>query len=211
MDIMTAAKQKKIIAILAVAALAWAGFYGFTGAWRKVETQVQANSSAVGLNKSLAAGAIAGFIIHAQPKEVAQFSFADAAGEVKTLGDWRGRVVLLNLWASWCGPCRKEMPDLAKLQKSLGGADFEVVALSVDRKGAAVSAAFLKETGSENLALYIDPASKSLQALQALGLPATVLVGRNGLELGRMLGPANWSSPEAEALIKAALAGTKLN
>jgi thiol-disulfide isomerase/thioredoxin len=114
---------------------------------------------------------------------------------------------LLNLWATWCAPCRKEMPDLAKLQKDLGGADFEVLALSLDRKGAEASAAFLKETGADNLAVYTDVDSKSLAALNALGLPATILIDRGGMEVGRLLGPANWASEEAKALVKKTLAG----
>jgi len=122
------------------------------------------------------------------------------------LAKWKGKVVLLNLWATWCLPCRKEMPDLAALQKELGSNDFEVVALSVDRKGAEASSAFLKEVNASSLALYTDEQSKSLQALQAVGLPATLLIGRDGREIGRLLGPAEWASDEAKALVRAAMA-----
>jgi hypothetical protein len=98
------------------------------------------------------------------------------------------------------------MPDLAKLQKQLGSDDFEVVAISVDRKGAEASAAFLKETGADGLRLYVEPTTAILNDIQALGLPATVLIDRQGREIGRLLGPADWASPEAIALVKAALA-----
>ncbi len=110
--------------------------------------------------------------------------------------------MLLNLWATWCAPCRKEMPDLARLQKELGGPAFEVVALSLDRKGAEASAAFLKETSADNLALYTDQESKALAAVNALGLPATLLVTKEGKEAARLLGPADWSSEEAKAIIR---------
>ena len=118
----------------------------------------------------------------------------------------KGRVVLLNLWATWCAPCRKEMPDLARLEKELGSDQFEVVAISVDRKGAEASAAFLKETGVDNLKLYIEPSTKIVNDVQSAGLPASILIDREGRELGRILGPADWASPEALALVKAALA-----
>jgi thiol-disulfide isomerase/thioredoxin len=95
------------------------------------------------------------------------------------------------------------MPDLAKLQKELGGPGFEVVALSLDRKGADASSAFLKETGAENLALYTDSESKALVAVNALGLPATLLIDKDGKEAARLLGPANWASDEAKAMIRA--------
>ena len=98
------------------------------------------------------------------------------------------------------------MPDLAKLQAALGGPDFEVVALSVDRKGLEASQAFLKEIGVANLAAYIEPDAKSLAALQALGLPATILIDRKGKESARLLGPADWASAEAQDMVKALLA-----
>ncbi|MGC5198807.1 TlpA family protein disulfide reductase, partial [Aphanothece microscopica] len=131
--------------------------------------------------------------------------FADGAGKPLKLSDWKGRVVLINLWATWCAPCRKEMPDLAKLQTELGSGEFEVVAISVDRKGAEASSAFLKETGSDALKLYVEPTTRIVGELQSAGLPATILVDRQGREVGRLLGPAHWAAPEAFALVRAAL------
>jgi hypothetical protein len=98
------------------------------------------------------------------------------------------------------------MPALAELQSKLGSKDFEVVAISTDRKGMEASSAFLRETGATALKLYVEPSSRILNDLQALGLPATVLVDRQGREIGRLLGPAEWNSPEAINLIQAALA-----
>ena len=107
--------------------------------------------------KALATGPMAAVLVHDVPrKDIAPFAFKDSSGADCTLADCKGRVVLLNLWATWCAPCRKEMPDLAALQREFGGADFEVVALSIDRKGADASTAFLKETAADNLAVYTD-------------------------------------------------------
>ena len=151
-----------------------------------------------------AASTLAAFIKHPAPKDIPAFSFADGQGTVLDLSHWRGKVVLLNLWATWCGPCRKEMPELARLQKLLGSPDFEVVALSQDLKGAEASSAFLKDSGADNLALYVDPKATALAALQSAGLPTTLLIGRDGKEIGRLLGPADWASKDAQDMIKAA-------
>ena len=159
-----------------------------------------------GISKALSTGALAAFLVRPERKPIAGIRFQDGEGKALSISQWKGRVVLINLWATWCAPCRKEMPDLARLQKELGSKDFEVVAISVDRKGAAASADFLKETGADNLKLYVEPTTAILNDLQALGLPATVLIDRQGKEIGRLLGPADWSSPEALTLIKAALA-----
>jgi thiol-disulfide isomerase/thioredoxin len=189
--------------LVGVVLLIAAGLYWLTGSAGKVESPQVATSE--GSLRARATGTMAAFLVHDRRKDIAPFSFRDAAGADRTLADFKGRTVLLNLWATWCAPCRKEMPDLAQLQKDLGGEDFEVLALSLDIKGADASAAFLKQTGAGNLALYTDANSASLAALQALGLPVTILIDRDGKEAGRLLGPANWASDEAKALIKAAL------
>jgi thiol-disulfide isomerase/thioredoxin len=184
------------------------GLYWFQSEPRKTEVAsvTETAAPASGFSKALATGSMAGVIVHAERKDIPAFSFADDKGQELDLSKWKGRVVVLNLWATWCAPCRKEMPDLAKLQTALGGSDFEVVALSLDRKGLEASKAFLQETGVTNLALYIEPEGKSLAALQALGLPATILIDRNGKEAARLLGPAEWASPEAQVMVKALMA-----
>ena len=184
------------------------GIYLFQGDGRKAVTaEAEAVATpAAGVTRELATGALAAFLVRPERKPVADIAFQDGEGKPLKISDWKGRVVLINLWATWCAPCRKEMPDLAELQKELGSEDFEVVAISVDRKGVEASAAFLKETGADNLKLYIEPTTAIVNDLQAIGLPATVLLDRQGNEIGRLLGPADWASPEAVALIKAALA-----
>jgi thiol-disulfide isomerase/thioredoxin len=195
-------KSFALIPLLIVLGLG--GFYWFQSEPRKAEV-VETVSPTTGFAKVLAKGPMAGVIIHAARKDIAPFRFADATGQEIDLSNWKGRVVVLNLWATWCTPCKKEMPDLAKLQEALGGPDFEVVALSVDRKGLEASQAFLKEIGVTNLAAYSEPEAKSLAALQALGLPATILIDRRGKEAARLLGPADWASLEAQEMVKALL------
>jgi thiol-disulfide isomerase/thioredoxin len=199
----------QIAAGLAVIA-AITGIYLFKAEGRKAGPESQAASPSVpgpsGISKDLATGTLAAFLVKPDRPALADAAFQDAEGKPLKLSDWKGRVALVNLWATWCAPCRKEMPDLAKLQKQLGSEDFEVVAISVDRKGAEASAAFLKETGADSLRLYVEPTTAILNDIQALGLPATVLIDRQGREIGRLLGPADWASPEAIALVKAALA-----
>jgi thiol-disulfide isomerase/thioredoxin len=202
----------QIAAGLAVIA-AITGIYLFQAEGRKAGPESQAASPSVpgssGISKDLATGSLAAFLVKPDRPALADAAFQDAEGKPLKLSDWKGRVALVNLWATWCAPCRKEMPDLAKLQKELGSDDFEVVAISVDRKGAEASAAFLKETGADSLRLYVEPTTAILNDIQALGLPATVLIDRQGREIGRLLGPADWASPEAIALVKAALAEPK--
>lgn len=191
-----------------LAALAGAiGIYWFESAGRKggdvAVPAAQENVANSGFTRALAKGPMAAFLVHSERKAIPAFSFANDRGETLSLEQWKGKVVLLNLWATWCVPCRKEMPEIAALQKEMGGSDFEAVTLSVDRMGLAASAAFLKEIGADSLKLYVDPEAKSIAALRAPGLPATILVDRKGLEAGRLLGAAGWNSPEAKALIRA--------
>ncbi len=156
--------------------------------------------------KPLATGTVAEFKAAEAPKEAAAIAFQDGAGKALDLGAFRGKVVLLNLWATWCAPCITEMPALDRLQGVLGGKDFEVLALSLDRVGAEKAKAFLDRIGIRNLSFYIDATMKAGRALGAQGLPVSILIDRQGRELGRLTGPAEWDAPEAQALIKAAIA-----
>jgi thiol-disulfide isomerase/thioredoxin len=123
-------------------------------------------------------------------------------GEAIGLADFRGKVVLLNIWATWCAPCRREMPTLERLQAELGGPDFEVVALSIDRKGISVVKEFYDELGLRELGMYVDTSAKASRELGALGVPTTLLIDREGNEIGRLLGPAEWDSPEMVDFIR---------
>lgn len=150
-------------------------------------------------------GQMANFVIHKTPRDVPDLTFVDGADQPKSLADWSGQVVLLNLWATWCGPCRHEMPSLDRLEAALGGNGFEVVALSIDKGGLERPRKFLEDIKVEKLKLYLDPTSKAAVKLRAVGMPTTLLLGPDGKELGRLVGPAEWDSDEAKALIRAAL------
>ena len=134
-----------------------------------------------------------------EPRSLPDIGFTDGEGRPTQLSSFRGKVILLNIWATWCVPCRKEMPALDRLQASLGGPDFEVVALSVDRDGLPAAKAFYRQTGIRQLRVYTDQSGQALADLGATGIPTTLLIDRHGNEIGRKMGPAEWDSP---ALIK---------
>lgn len=153
----------------------------------------------------LSQGHMAAFVFRKAPEALPEVKFQDATGKERTLADWRGKVVLLNLWATWCLPCRREMPSLDRLQQEMGSDKFEVVAVSVDRKGAEAAKKFLDETQVEHLALYVDATARMSSELRVIGLPATLLLDAQGREIGRLLGGAEWDSEDAKRLIRAAL------
>jgi thiol-disulfide isomerase/thioredoxin len=148
------------------------------------------------------AQAPAGFAVHESPRPLPDIQFENGQGEAMSLADFRGKVVLLNIWATWCAPCRREMPTLERLQAELGGSDFEVVALSIDRNGLPVVKEFYEELGLQQLGMYVDASGKASRELSALGVPTTLLIDREGNELGRLAGPAEWDSPEMVSFIR---------
>jgi thiol-disulfide isomerase/thioredoxin len=138
----------------------------------------------------------AAMILHDKPRLLNELQFKDGDDRPLTLAEFRGKVVLLNIWATWCGPCRREMPTLDQLQAKFARLDFEVVALSIDPTGPQAVAKFYEEIGVKHLVKYIDESGKAARDLKALGLPTTLLINREGLEIGRYVGPAEWNSPE---------------
>jgi thiol-disulfide isomerase/thioredoxin len=168
----------------------------------QAETKAEPLPTGPGTN-AYSTGHMTAFVFKA-PEALPEIAFVDASGKAMTQKDWQGRVVLVNLWATWCAPCRKEMPALDRLQAALGSDKFEVVALSVDRGGIAASRRFLDQIKVEKLKLYVDATGRASGTLKAIGLPTTLLV-RDGREIGRLVGPAEWDSPEAKRLIEAAL------
>ena len=156
-----------------------------------------------------ARGEVAAMSAASRPIRLPDVTYSDAAGTERRLSEWRGRTVLFNLWATWCVPCRKEMPALDALQARLGGADFEVVAVNIDTRDPEKPRAWLMEVGIERLAYYADPAARVFQDLKqagkAWGMPTTILVDAAGCELGTLAGPAEWASEDAVKLVSAAL------
>ena len=142
-----------------------------------------------------------------QPRPVPELRIQDDQGHELTLADFRGRVVLLNVWATWCVPCRQEMPTLDRLQARLGGKDFLVMALSIDRKGVEAVRGFYREVGVEKLAIYVDPSGKGSRSLAIPGVPTTLLIDREGREVARKMGEAQWDSREMVSLVERTMRG----
>jgi len=140
---------------------------------------------------------LAPFTAAASPLAVPQVVFRDIDGRQTTLTQFRGRYVLLNLWAPWCAPCVRELPALARLQSALPHDRLRVVAVDVGRDTAADAKGFLAQHGSAALATYVDSKLALLRAFGAFGLPLSILIDPRGREVGRALGPATWDSPEA--------------
>jgi len=198
------------------AAVGLAGVYGIatlTGNAGGNAANDAACRPAVELAKKLAPlahGEVAAVNVAKQPLKLPDLSFQDASGKATSLAAWRGRTVLLNLWATWCVPCRKEMPMLDALQAKLGGPEFEVVAVNIDTRDPDKPKAFLKDVGVKRLAYFADSTARTFQDLKdigrAFGMPTTILVDPHGCELGTIAGPAEWASDDAVGLIQAALA-----
>ena len=154
-------------------------------------------------------GQVAGLVPAALPLSLSQLTFDTADGNRVSLAQWAGRTVLLNLWATWCGPCRAEMPALDRLQAAKGDKDFEVVAVNIDTVGADKPKKFLADIGVSALPFRSDASLGIFRALQKVGrsrgLPTTILIDGEGCEIGTMYGPAEWDRPDAVRLVEAAL------
>ena len=181
------------------------GLLAIYGERRGVGNGDQPVAAATGPLAGLNTGEMAAFVPKDPPAEIAAITFQDADGKDRTLADWKGKVVLLNVWATWCAPCRKEMPALLALKQKLGGAKFDVVAVSTDRGGIEKPRKFLTEAGALELGLFIDGGGRLASTLGVIGMPTTLLIDANGKEIGRLLGPAEWGSEDAQKLIDAAL------
>lgn len=159
--------------------------------------------------KPLAKGEVAAVQVPKTSQSIPNLAFKAPDGQLTSLASLQGKTLLVNLWATWCVPCRKEMPALDRLQQQLGGPDFQVVAINIDQRNLDRPQRFLDEIGVKALTNYADPEAKVFQDLQkigrALGMPTTLIVDAKGCELAHLAGPAEWDSPDAVALIKAAM------
>jgi thiol-disulfide isomerase/thioredoxin len=207
---MSRLRLKILVGVLAIGAVASLVFlYGKKGDGgnRSAHPCADAAPQAEGL-KPLAVGEIAALQPLAMPVAFPPVQFDSARGPL-TLADFAGRVVVLNLWATWCVPCREEMPALDLLQQKLGGSDFEVLAVNMDTRNVERVPKWLDENKITALTRYSDPAGKVFQTLRAQGrvqgLPTTFVLNRQGCLLAEMAGPANWASEDALALLRKAL------
>ena len=201
-------RQARRAVVGAAAALGVAAVvYGVMAPGKTGAAACPAAAAATARLDPLIRGEVAAMSLAQPARAEPDIAFRDPDGRPTTLAAFKGRALLVNLWATWCVPCRKEMPALDALQRSQGGPDFEVVAVNVDTARLDRPAEFLKQNGIADLALYADPSADVLQALKRqgglLGLPTTLLIDRNGCELGRMAGPAEWASPDGQAVIRA--------
>jgi thiol-disulfide isomerase/thioredoxin len=188
---------------LAIAgALLWFGLdYALPILWpTPAPVAISGGSSTInGASKALALS------VFAEPRAIPEIRFADDQGRGLTLGDFHGRVVLLNLWATWCLPCREEMPTLDRLQAKLGGERFLVIPLAVDREGVPAVKRFYRQVGVNHLGIYVDPSGRGSRALAVPGLPTTLLIDQEGREIARKMGAAEWDSAEMVFLIEKTL------
>jgi thiol-disulfide isomerase/thioredoxin len=196
-------------AVVLVAALGAVGLYGIGRSSGK--RIAHAGACAQSLDRAAAAdplvrGDVAALTLASIPRPLDTISFDDADGRQITVASFHGKTILLNLWATWCVPCRAEMPALNRLQAALGSDRFAVVPVNIDTARLEKPRAFLKDIGATSLPFYADNTADILQSLKRsgpiLGLPTTVLIGADGCEIGTMAGPAPWDSPDAEALVR---------
>ena len=207
-----APKRRKfaLIAAAAVAALGVAAVYGIAAYGRNGDAGACGPALATAKRIApLARGEMAAVSVADTGLQLPALTFKDANGADKTLADFKGRTVLLNLWATWCVPCRKEMPALAALQQKLGGPEFEVVAVNIDTRNLDKPKTWLQQAGVTGLAYYADASAKVFQDLKAIGkamgMPTSLIVDASGCEIASLAGPADWASADALALVKAAL------
>jgi thiol-disulfide isomerase/thioredoxin len=198
-------------AVVIGALIGFGGVYGIGGLNRNAAGD-PACRGAVDLARKLvplAHGEVAALTMATAPLRLPDLAFEDAEGKPKKLSDWRGRTLLVNLWATWCVPCRKEMPALERLQTRLGGPNFQVVAINIDTRDPEKPKNFLRDANLTRLGYFSDQNAKVFQDLKAvgraLGMPTSVLVDPRGCEIATIAGPAEWGSEDAIKLVTAAL------
>lgn len=194
----------------ALVVVAAAVLYGIIApAGKKATGQCAASQAVLGRVAPLQKGAVAAATSPKQASPMTALDFLGPDGKPIALDAFKGRVTLVNIWATWCVPCREEMPTLDRLQGQLGSKDFEVVAINVDTARLEKAKDFLKDISVRNLTFYSDPKADVFYRLRTagkvVGLPTTFLVGRDGCEIATLAGPADWASEDALALIRAAL------
>ncbi|MGE0717919.1 MAG: TlpA disulfide reductase family protein [Alphaproteobacteria bacterium] len=147
-------------------------------------------------------GAIGEFIAADPPRPAPPVAFQDATGADRSFADFRGKVLVVNLWATWCAPCIRELPAIDRLRRKVAAEGVVVLAISSDRGGARQVEPFLRKHGVEGLGLWLDPKGAVPRAFGARGLPTTIVIDREGREVGRLEGDAEWDGEAALALLR---------
>ncbi|MEM9049808.1 MAG: TlpA disulfide reductase family protein [Pseudomonadota bacterium] len=186
---------RRFLAVVLYGALA----AGASPALALTETQIAALREA-------RAGEMRKLIVHDAAKAPYQAAFDAAEGGKMTMAAYEGRIVLLNFWATWCAPCREEMPALNALENTLGGEDFAVVTVATGRNSPSGMQRFFEEYGIDALPLHKDPRGMLGREAAVIGLPVTVILDRDGREVARLIGGADWAAPEAEAILRQVIA-----
>jgi thiol-disulfide isomerase/thioredoxin len=197
-----------VVALAGVLVGLWA-IYGIGPSSRNGEGACPGSADLARRLEPLARGEVAALNVAKAPAPLLPLTFAKADGSPVSLATFKGRTILLNLWATWCAPCRREMPALDRLQALLGGPDFEVVAVNIDTRNPERANALLDEIKVATLTRYQDPSAKIFQDLKeaslAVGMPTTLLVDPQGCLIASLSGPADWASQDGEALLQTAL------
>ncbi len=204
-----AAARRAAMVFVAATIVGVAVVYGFTrGGKEAPNVECAPAAETIARLVPLAHGEVAALMVSKRPAPLADVSFQGPDGKELHLSDFHGKTLLLNLWATWCVPCREEMPALDHLQAKLGGDDFEVVTVDLDTTRLERRKPFLDGIGVKSLAFYADPGADVFQTLKkagkGVGLPTSILVDQQGCELGIMAGPADWASDDALNLVRAA-------
>lgn len=147
-------------------------------------------------------------LVFSDPLDVSQVVFSDPEGGEHRLADWQGKYVLVNFWATWCAPCRKEMPMLDALQAEFGGETFEVVTIATGRNAVPAIKRFFEEIGVSHLPILLDPKQELAREMAVLGLPITIILNPEGQEIARLRGDAEWDGESAKAIIAALTSGS---
>ena len=202
-------RRRFVVPILGALAVVAAGavLYGTVAPAGKAVSDCPADSAKLAARLApFAKGELAALQLSSEPRRAIQVAFERDGGAKLTVADFKGRPILLNLWATWCIPCRAEMPALDRLQAAKGGPGFEVVAVNVDTARLERRAAFLDSVGVKSLTRYADPSGDAFETLhkdgKALGLPVTLVIDKDGCEVGAVEGGAKWDSAEARALVE---------
>ncbi|WP_089174037.1 TlpA disulfide reductase family protein [Bosea sp. AS-1] len=197
------------LALGVVAALGLAGVAAFySGLGNAGNGSCSAAAKTAARMAPLAKGEVAAIEVRSAPQPAPELAFTGPDGKPLTLADFKGRTILVNLWATWCAPCLKEMPALDKLEKEMGGPDFAVVAINIDTRNLDKPKAWLAENKVTTLPFYGDPQAATFQALRKAhkveGMPVSIIVDKSGCELGIIQGPADWASADSKALMAVA-------